>query len=482
MDPLAVAQGLVEVGIIIHRIAMTVKENRSAYAALAHRCKTCTETVRGLVLENEKRREVDINDSVDLSAPAAASPLRQLRELLEEIKDAVEKAAKRNFLKQLVFFLRWEQEIKDHHERLQQLQQDVQLALFRDLARDNRKAWERLEREQRKVERRMAENHKELLEALDKDRKRTFESAMDLPMAKVLEVKDLDDLVKTLVDVEKTAEDAEYRTAIKMSRRVVNQVRMVKKTAITVDLAFLVDCTGSMVEFLDYTKKVIENILDALTEHFPQLTLKVAFVGYRDFDKNGKSEYEVADFAPPADTRRRIASVKCRGGCGSDWPEDLLGGLDRASKLSWSSPARVLVHIADAPPHGKMFFDRGRHNDRYYDDDEPDPNGMRPDSYRGVLETLKQRGVEYYFFPLNDTTKETETLFKGASKAMGLPFEVVKLDAEGKEHPDYKALLAGIVQRTAGSIVHSFAHMVLGDGAGKRSPMSPVSPASPIIR
>lgn len=37
---------------------------------------------------------------------------------------------------------------------------------------------------------------------------------------------------------------------------------------------------------------------------------------------------------------------------GGDGPEDVLGALDRASRLDWRAKARFIVLIADAPAHG----------------------------------------------------------------------------------------------------------------------------------
>ena len=38
---------------------------------------------------------------------------------------------------------------------------------------------------------------------------------------------------------------------------------------------------------------------------------------------------------------------------GGDWPEDVAGGLAKASTMNWKAPlTRILVHIADAPGHG----------------------------------------------------------------------------------------------------------------------------------
>lgn len=50
-----------------------------------------------------------------------------------------------------------------------------------------------------------------------------------------------------------------------------------------------------------------------------------------------------------------------------DYAEDAISGLEEAAKLVWKSTSRVLVHIADAPCHGKEFNDMGDRNDDYWE-------------------------------------------------------------------------------------------------------------------
>jgi hypothetical protein len=75
----------------------------------------------------------------------------------------------------------------------------------------------------------------------------------------------------------------------------------------------------------------------------------VAFVGYRDYDD--EKRIERLDFTE--DTSAVINfmnNVEAVGG--GDTCEDVFGGLDVVRNLTWSSPNRVLIHVADAPPHG----------------------------------------------------------------------------------------------------------------------------------
>ena len=42
---------------------------------------------------------------------------------------------------------------------------------------------------------------------------------------------------------------------------------------------------------------------------------------------------------------------------GDDLPEDVVGGLNRASRFSWGNGVNVLYWIGDAPAHGKWAHD-----------------------------------------------------------------------------------------------------------------------------
>lgn len=68
---------------------------------------------------------------------------------------------------------------------------------------------------------------------------------------------------------------------------------------------------------------------------------------------------------------------------GDDVPEDVAGGLKLATKLSWTSPTRLCILIADAPCHGRMYH--GSMRDRY-----PDgcPSGLNPST---LMYNLKVR-------------------------------------------------------------------------------------------
>jgi hypothetical protein len=116
------------------------------------------------------------------------------------------------------------------------------------------------------------------------------------------------------------------------------------------DLAIVLDTTGSMGDELSYLKSEIRGISTAIRKQFPHVQQRYSLVVYRD-----EGDDYVArpfDFTSSLDTfHRRLAGQKASGG--GDYPEAMHRGLEEASKLTWrdAGTARLLFLIADAPPH-----------------------------------------------------------------------------------------------------------------------------------
>merc|ERR1712137_278702 len=69
---------------------------------------------------------------------------------------------------------------------------------------------------------------------------------------------------------------------------------------------------------------------------------------------------------------------------GDDLPEDVLGGLDEACRLTWSSRARFVVWVGDAPAHGM-------HEGKLNDNHSRHPRQLTAQS---VLGTLTKKDIE----------------------------------------------------------------------------------------
>ncbi len=116
------------------------------------------------------------------------------------------------------------------------------------------------------------------------------------------------------------------------------------------DLALVVDTTGSMGDELDYLKTEIDSIAASVKHMFPDIDQRFSLITYRD---NG-DEYVCRSFdftSSLSEFRRNLDAQSARGG--GDLPEAMDVALQRAEQLTWrgGNTARVLFLVGDAPPH-----------------------------------------------------------------------------------------------------------------------------------
>jgi Mg-chelatase subunit ChlD len=116
-----------------------------------------------------------------------------------------------------------------------------------------------------------------------------------------------------------------------------------------VDVAFVLDTTGSMSEEIASVKATIQKVASTLQGN--QLKVRIGMVEYKDRgDPFVTRPY--AFTSNLASFSNRIAGIEASGG--GDMPEDMNAGIHAAlTQLEWSPRAvsRMAFVIADAPPH-----------------------------------------------------------------------------------------------------------------------------------
>ncbi len=120
----------------------------------------------------------------------------------------------------------------------------------------------------------------------------------------------------------------------------------------TVEVAFVLDTTGSMGGLLEGAKRKIWSIATAIVDSNPDADIRMGLVAYRDIG----DDYVTRTFDLTTDIQDLYANLlemKARGG--GDWPESVNEALDVAvNKLRWtlsSDTRRIVFLVGDAPPH-----------------------------------------------------------------------------------------------------------------------------------
>lgn len=114
------------------------------------------------------------------------------------------------------------------------------------------------------------------------------------------------------------------------------------------DVAFVVDATGSMADEITFLKAELQDIVKQVNQRHPNAQIRFALVVYRD--KGDAYVTRSFDFGSLGSFSSSLALQSAAGG--GDMPEAMDSALAAAAKLSWGTGgARVLFLIADAPPH-----------------------------------------------------------------------------------------------------------------------------------
>jgi hypothetical protein len=116
------------------------------------------------------------------------------------------------------------------------------------------------------------------------------------------------------------------------------------------DVAFVVDATGSMTDEISYLKAEIQGIVDTVRSTYPGISTRFALVVYRD---DGDA-YVVRsfDFTSDLGTFQQQLEAQSADG-GGDYPEAMERGLGAIHQLTWrtGNTARLTFLVADAPTH-----------------------------------------------------------------------------------------------------------------------------------
>lgn len=156
------------------------------------------------------------------------------------------------------------------------------------------------------------------------------------------------------------------------------------------DLVFVQDCTGSQGSYISSATKNVQLICENIFQSGKLQSredLRVGLVAYRDHPPQDHT-YVTRNFGFSSDidkVHRDLSSLYASGG--GDGPEAVTAALAEALKMSWNERAsKMIVLIADAPPHGIGEYGDG------FDDGSPDGNDPLD-----LARQMAARGITLFF-------------------------------------------------------------------------------------
>ncbi|ORX37059.1 hypothetical protein BD324DRAFT_624638 [Kockovaella imperatae] len=164
-----------------------------------------------------------------------------------------------------------------------------------------------------------------------------------------------------------------------------------------IDLAFVLDCTGSMQKYINSVRDHIIGICDLIRGeeglNGPE-DLRIAVVNYRDHPpQDATYVYKFNPFTADVSSVQDYLRGLTAGG-GGDGPEAVTAGLAATlTELEWrQSASKMVVLIADAPPHGI-----GEYGDQIK---IGDPDGHDP---LVIARTMAQNGITLFMVACEET-------------------------------------------------------------------------------
>ncbi|OCL06691.1 hypothetical protein AOQ84DRAFT_321073 [Glonium stellatum] len=170
------------------------------------------------------------------------------------------------------------------------------------------------------------------------------------------------------------------------------------KAVCSTDLLFLIDTTGSMACYIEAAKQQVRSIINDIGVAFlNEAEVRMAVVGYKDHGDSPNIQF--LDFTPSVDQVRSFLNELSATG-GNDAPEDVLGGIRQALNATWKHQTRCIIHIADAPPHGRTLHDLGDGADSYSTPGS-EPHGL---THAQLLSQMVGLRINYALLRVNNST------------------------------------------------------------------------------
>lgn len=181
------------------------------------------------------------------------------------------------------------------------------------------------------------------------------------------------------------------------------------------DLALLVDTTGSMCDEIDYLKAELGQVL---LESTSGIDVRLAYIAYKS--EGDSYDVRVSPFGETPNFADELSTETCDGGGAG---ELVNRALENASQLEWRSGnvARLALIVGDEPPHGNL-------------------KDHMQQAFDAALD-LRERGVRVYGLAASGTDSAAEYLFRLVSFITGARYLWLTDDSGiGNPHAEPKVL------------------------------------------
>ena len=186
----------------------------------------------------------------------------------------------------------------------------------------------------------------------------------------------------------------------------------------SLDIMFIIDCTGSMCSWIEASKREIKSIIGCVRNQYFGIKIRVSIVAYRDHC-DGELISEVFDFTTDIEKCHDFIG-KLRATGGGDAPEDIAGGFENALKQEWQAKTKYAILIADAPCHGIQYH--GSHGDDY---PRGDPKGRLIEKQ---IEEFAEKKIHFNAIRIHPGTNQMfEILNKHYQEKMGQSIQFADL-------------------------------------------------------
>lgn len=170
------------------------------------------------------------------------------------------------------------------------------------------------------------------------------------------------------------------------------------------DLALVLDTTGSMGDEMAYLQAELDSIVARFKREAGNLDLRIAVIAYRDEG----DDYVVRSTPLTGDIRSVRATLSAQeAGGGGDMPEAVDRAMAAAERMQWRpGAAKAILLVADAPPHEAGFSptlaSTGRLRERGVQIVPVAASGVE-DSAQYVMRTMAALTQGRYIFLTNDS-------------------------------------------------------------------------------